>query len=165
LDQIGATVIHMGLLEFLHSRGVRIDESYQLDVGGGAEALNTLWKTRDRKRSLKTDAVSSSIPYNFPLVSGSTDFVDFLGNERDSFFWVQGRIFGGVPFSMDVRLNTSDAFNSVEILFDIIRGLKLARLRGLGGPITPLCMYGFKSSQSERSLVETYKLFKNFIEV
>ena len=66
---------------------------------------------------------------------------------------------------MDVRLNTSDAFNSVEVLFDIIRGFKLAKLRGLGGSITPLCMYGFKSSPSKHSLVETYKLFKDFIKV
>jgi myo-inositol-1-phosphate synthase len=164
LDQVGATVVHIGLLEFLHGRGARIDESYQLDVGGGAESVNTLWKTRGLKREIKTTAVSSSVPYEFPLVSGSTDYVDFLGNNRDSFFWFKGRYFGGVPFTMDVRLNTVDAPNAGAILLDVIRGLKIATDRGLGGPILPLCSYGFKRPPERHKLVEAYKLFRNFVE-
>ena len=164
LDQVGATVVHIGLLEFLHDRGVRIDESYQLDVGGGAESVNTLWKTRGLKRDIKTTAVSSSVPYEFPLVSGSTDYVDFLGNKRDSFFWFKGRYFGGVPFTMDVRLNTVDAPNAGAILIDVIRGLKIARDRKIGGPILPLCSYGFKSPPERHRLVEAYKLFRDFVE-
>ncbi|MGD2201296.1 MAG: inositol-3-phosphate synthase, partial [Candidatus Bathyarchaeota archaeon] len=164
LDQIGATVTHIGLLEFLHGRGVRIDESYQLDVGGGAESVNTLWKTRGLKREIKTSAVSGSIPYGFPLVSGSTDYVDFLENRRDSFFWFKGSYFGGVPFSMDVKLNTVDAPNAGAILLDVVRGLKLASDRGLGGPITPLCSYGFKRPPERMSLVEAYRLFREYSE-
>lgn len=164
LDQIGATVTHIGLLEFLHDRGVRIDESYQLDVGGGAESVNTLWKTRGLKRDIKTAAVARSIPYEFPLVSGSTDYVDFLGNQRDSFLWIKGRYFGGAHFTMDIRLNTVDAPNAAAVLIDVVRGLKLASMRGLGGPILPLCAYGFKRPPERYSLVETYKLFRDFIE-
>lgn len=164
LDQIGATVTHIGLLEFLLSRGVRIDESYQLDVGGGAESVNTLWRTRGLKRDIKTAAVASSIPYDFSLVSGSTDYVDFLGNQRDSFFWFKGRYFGGSPFTMDIRLNTVDAPNAGAVLLDVIRGLKLASKRGLGGPILPLCAYGFKRPPERYSLGETHKLFRDFIE-
>ncbi|MCW4036670.1 MAG: inositol-3-phosphate synthase [Candidatus Bathyarchaeota archaeon] len=164
LDQIGATVVHIGLLEFLHGRGARIDESYQLDVGGGAESVNTLWKTRGLKRDIKTSTVSASVPYDFPLVSGSTDYVDFLGNNRDSFFWFKGRYFGGAPFSMDVRLNTVDAPNAGAILLDVIRGLKVALDRELGGPIMPLCAYGFKRPPERLSLAEGYKLFRDFVE-
>ena len=163
LDQVGATVVHMGLLEFLHDRGVRIDESYQLDVGGGAESVNTLWKTRGLKREIKTSAVSGAVPYEFPLVSGSTDYVDFLGNKRDSFFWFKGRYFGGVPFTMDVRLNTVDAPNAGAILLDVIRGLKIASERGMGGPIPPLCSYGFKRPPERYRLAEAYKLFRDFV--
>lgn len=164
LDQIGATVVHIGLLEFLNDRGVRIDESYQLDVGGGAESVNTLWKTRGLKRDIKTNAVSGSVPYEFPLVSGSTDYVDFLGNKRDSFFWFKGRYFGGAPFTMDVKLNTIDAPNAGAILLDLIRGLKIAVDRGMAGPVIPLCSYGFKRPPERYSLSEAYNLFRSFIE-
>ncbi len=164
LDQVGATVVHIGLLEFLNVRGVRIDESYQLDVGGGAESVNTLWRTRVLKRGIKTAAVAGSIPYEFPLVSGSTDYVDFLGNQRDSFFWFRGRHFGGAPFTMDVKLSTVDAPNAGPILLDVIRGLKLASDRGLGGPVLPLCAYGFKRPPERLGLAEAYKLFRDFVE-
>ncbi|TRO46713.1 inositol-3-phosphate synthase [Candidatus Bathyarchaeota archaeon] len=164
LDQIGATVVHIGLLEFLHERGVRVDESYQLDVGGGAESVNTLWKTRGLKRNIKTSAVSNAVPYEFPLVSGSTDYVDFLGNSRDSFFWFKGRYFGGAPFTMDVKLNTADAPNAGAVLLDVIRGVKIASDRGLGGAIAPICAYGFKRPPKRHPIAEAYKLFKEFVE-
>lgn len=164
LDQVGATVVHMGLLEFLNGRGVRIDESYQLDVGGGAESVNTLWRTRGLKRSIKTTAVAGSVPYEFPLISGSTDYVDFLGNQRDSFFWFRGRYFGGAPFTMDVKLSTADAPNAGPILLDVIRGLKLASDRGLGGSVLPLCAYGFKRPPERLGLTQAYKLFRDFVE-
>jgi len=163
LDQVGATVTHMGLLEFLNSRGVRIDESYQLDVGGGTESLITLEKTRDVKRMIKTAAVASSVPYAFPLVSGSTDYVDFLGNQRDSFFWIRGRYFGGAPFTMDIRLSTADAPNAGSILLDVIRGMKLARDRGLGGVIMPLSSYGFKNPPIKCPVSKAYEKFLDFI--
>ena len=162
LDQIGATVTHIGLLEFLHARGVKINESYQLDVGGGAESVNTLWKTRGLKREIKTSAVSRSVPYDFPLVSGSTDYVDFLENRRDSFFWFKGSYFGGAPFTMDVKLNTVDAPNAGAILLDVVRGLKVAINKSQGGSIKSLCAYGFKRPPERLELAEAYNLFLEF---
>jgi len=162
LDQVGATVVHMGLLEFLDSRGVRIDESYQLDVGGGTESINTLEKTRETKRSIKTSAVTGSVPYEFPLVSGSTDFVDFLGNGRDSFFWLKGRYFGDAPFTMDVKLSTLDAPNGGSILIDAIRALKIAKDKGVKGSVAAICGYAFKKSEKRTSLAEAYRLFREF---
>lgn len=165
LDQIGATVVHIGILEFLNSRGAHIDESYQLDVGGGAESVNTLWKTRKLKRNIKTTVVSKAVPYDFPLVSGSSDYVDFLGNNRDSFFWFKGRYFGGAPFNMDVKLTTADAPNSGAVILDIIRGAMIAIERKDSGPIHPLCSYGFKSPPVHKNLAEAYNLFKKYIGV
>lgn len=163
LDQIGATVTHIALLEFLHSRGAKIDESYQLDVGGGAESVNTLWKTRGLKRDIKTTAVGGSVPYDFPLVSGSTDYVDFLENRRESFFWFKGSYFGGAPFAMDVKLNTVDAPNAGSILLDVVRGLKIASDKGLAGPVAPICAYGFKRPPERRGLAEAYGLFRSLV--
>jgi myo-inositol-1-phosphate synthase len=163
LDQIGATVTHIALLEFLHSRGAKIDESYQLDVGGGAESVNTLWKTRGLKRNIKTTAVGGSVPYDFPLVSGSTDYVDFLENQRESFFWFKGSYFGGASFSMDVKLNTVDAPNAGSILIDVVRGLKIASDNGLVGPVEPLCAYGFKRPPEKKGLAEAYEMFRGLV--
>jgi myo-inositol-1-phosphate synthase len=159
LDQVGATALHIGILEFLHSRGAHIDESYQLDVGGGAESISTLEKTKDTKRRIKTAAVTGHIPYKFPLVSGSTDFVDFLGNGRDSFFWVKGRYFGGVPFTMDLKLSSEDAPNGGSILLDAIRGMKVAKDKGAKGLVTPICGYAFKRAD-RTSLTKAYEAFR-----
>lgn len=160
LDQVGATAIHIGILEFLHSRGAHIDESYQLDVGGGTESINTLEKTKDTKRSIKTAAVTGHIPYKFPLVSGSTDFVDFLGNGRDSFFWVKGRYFGGVSFTMDLKLSSEDAPNGGSILLDAIRGIKVAKDKGAKGLVAPVCGYAFKRAE-RTNLATAYKAFRD----
>ncbi|MFP3951199.1 MAG: inositol-3-phosphate synthase [Candidatus Bathyarchaeia archaeon] len=162
LDQVGATAVHMGLLEFLNLRGVKVGESYQLDVGGGTESINTLERTRERKRKLKTRTVSRAVPYSFPLISGSMDFVDFLGNSRDSFFWIKGSYYCGAPFTMDVKLNTIDSTNGGAVLLDTIRALKISKDRGLAGAIKPICDYGFKTG-CQSSLVESLKEFRGFV--
>ncbi|MBM3291916.1 inositol-3-phosphate synthase, partial [Candidatus Bathyarchaeota archaeon] len=162
LDQIGATALHIGLLEFLLSRGVKVDESYQLDVGGGTESINTLEKTRDTKRDIKTSTVKSHVPYEFPLVSGSTDFVDFLKNSRDSFFWIKGTYFGGAQYTIDVKLSSIDSNNGGSVLIDVIRALKISKNRGFKGPITDICSYGFKKS-SHVSLANSYNSFRKFV--
>jgi myo-inositol-1-phosphate synthase len=163
LDQIGATVLHMALLEFLHMRGVKVDESFQLDVGGGMEALNTLARVRDVKRRIKTEAVATSIPYKFPLVSGSTDYVDFLGNTRDSFLWVKGRYFGGATFTIDLKLGTIDAPNAGSVLLDVIRAVKLSLDRGLAGAVISIAAYAFKNPPKRYKLTEAHRLFEEFI--
>lgn len=163
LDQVGATAVHMGLLEFLDRRGVMVGESYQLDVGGGTESINTLERTRERKRELKTRTVSKAVPYRFPLISGSTDFVDFLENSRDSFFWIKGSYYCGAPFTMDVKLNTVDSANGGAVLLDTIRALKISQDRNLAGTIKPICDYGFKTG-SQTSLVEAIEEFRRFVE-
>jgi len=163
LDQVGATALHMALLEFLHMRGVRIEESFQLDVGGGMEALNTLARVREEKRRIKTQAVATSIPYEFPLVSGSTDYVDFLGNSRDSFLWVKGRYFGGATFTIDLKLGTVDAPNASSVLLDVIRAVKLSLDRGLSGVIIPISAYAFKNPPKRFRLSEAHRLFEEFI--
>lgn len=162
MSQMGATAVHIGLLEFLDKRGVTIKESYQLDVGGGSESINTLEKTRDTKRKIKTNAVKKHIPYDFDLVSGSADFVDFLINGRDSFFYVKGNYFGGAEFMLDMKLSTEDAPNSGAVLVDVIRGLKIAMDKGKGGPVESVSAYGFKRPPKRYSMPKAYKMFMEF---
>ena len=82
--------LHKTLLKLLCDNGVKINETYQLDVGGGTESVDTLDRSRDAKRTIKTESVAASIPYKAEIVAGSTDYVDFLQNKRDSYFWISG---------------------------------------------------------------------------
>jgi myo-inositol-1-phosphate synthase len=162
MDQVGATFMHKTVLEALAKRGVSISETYQLDVGGGMESadIERVWGT---KRMIKTKTVESTLPYKASVVAGSTDFVEFLGNRRDSYIWVSGTYFGGASFEMEIRLNTLDAPNAGSILLDVIRSVKIALNRGDAGHILPISAYAFKHPSKILPLQETEKLFEEYI--
>jgi len=163
IDQIGATTLHKTLLQLLSRRGVRITETYQLDVGGGTESLDTLDRTRGLKRTVKTEAVRAALPYKAEVVAGSTDYVDFLQNRRDSYFWIRGLYFCGTPMQIDMRLSTVDAPNAGSVLLDVIRAVKIALNRKLKGAILPICAYAFKHPPQLLSLEIAEKMFEEFI--
>jgi len=163
IDQVGATTLHKTLLKLLSTNGVRITETYQLDVGGGTESLDTLGRTREIKRTVKTKSVEAALPYKAAVVAGSMDYVDFLQNRRDSYFWIKGVYFCKVPMQIDLKLSTIDAPNAGSVLLDVIRAVKIALDRGLKGPITPICAYAFKHPPQMMSLEEADKLFGDFI--
>lgn len=163
VDQVGATALHKTLLRLLADRGVSISETYQLDVGGGTESLNTLGRTKEVKRIVKTKAVEAALPYKTSIIAGSTDYVDFLQNRRDSYFWIKGLYFGRVPVQLDMRLNTVDASNAGSVMFDVIRGVKIALDRGLAGPLLSVSAYGFKYPPKMMPLEEAERLFRKFI--
>ena len=163
IDQVGATTLHKTLLQLLSERGVRITETYQLDVGGGAESLDTLERTREVKRTVKTESVKAALPYEAQVVAGSTDYVDFLQNRRDSFFWIRGWYFCGAPMQIDLRLSTVDAPNAGSVLLDVIRAVKIALNRKLSGAILPVCAYAFKYPPQLLPLEKAEEIFKEFI--
>jgi myo-inositol-1-phosphate synthase len=162
-DQVGATLLHKVLLKTLADRGVRVSETYQLDVGGGTESLDTLERTREVKRIVKTKSVEAALPYKASVVAGSTDYVDFLGNRRDSYFWIQGFYFGGVPMQLDLRLNSVDAPNAGSIMLDVIRAVKVALDRGIAGPLLCVSAYAFKRPPQAMSLEKAEEMFEGFI--
>lgn len=143
-DQVGATTLHKALLRLLSERGVRIIETYQLDVGGGAESLDTLERTKETKRLVKTKSVEATLPYKAAVVAGSTDYVDFLNNRRDSFFWIKGLYFGKAPMELDLRLSTVDAPNAGSVILDVLRATKIALDRKIGGSVISISNYAFK---------------------
>ncbi|MBS7636689.1 inositol-3-phosphate synthase [Candidatus Bathyarchaeota archaeon] len=163
IDQIGATTLHKTLLRLLSRHGVRITETYQLDVGGGTESLDTLDRTRELKRIVKTETVKAALPYKAEVVAGSTDYVDFLQNRRDSYFWIKGLYFCGTPMQIDMRLSTIDAPNAGSVLLDVIRAVKIALNRKLEGAILPICAYAFKHPPQLLSLEIAEKMFEEFI--
>ncbi len=163
VDQVGATALHKTLLQLLSRHGVRVTETYQLDVGGGTESLDTLERTRDVKRTVKTEAVKTALPYEAEVVAGSTDYVDFLQNRRDSFFWIKGWYFCGAPMQIDMRLSTIDAPNAGSVLFDVIRAVKIALNRKMKGAVLPICAYAFKHPPKLLPLEVAEKSFEDFV--
>jgi len=163
IDQVGSTTLHKTLLKLLSMNGVRITQTYQLDVGGGTESLDTLDRTRDIKRTVKTESVESALPYKAEVVAGSTDYVDFLQNGRDSYFWIRGVHFCNSPMQIDLKLSTVDAPNAGSVLFDVIRAVKIAKDRGLKGAIEPICAYAFKHPPRQMPLEKAEEMFAQFI--
>jgi len=146
MDQIGSTVLHKGVLSLLVERGLHLDETYQLDIGGGTESQMALDKKRyEIKRSIKTAAVAAAVPYKFPIVAGSSDFVDFMENRRTSYFSIKGEYFAGTEFTLDMRLALEDAPACAGILIDVIRMVKVAKDRKIGGPLDSVSAFGFKA--------------------
>ncbi len=163
IDQVGSTSLHKTLLKLLSDNGVRIDETYQLDVGGGTESVDTMDRSRDAKRAIKTESVAASIPYKAEVVAGSTDYVDFLQNKRDSYFWISGVYFCNAPMKIDLKFQTVDAPNAGSVLFDVVRAVKLALNKKLTGAVEPVCAYGFKRPPQIVSLEVAEREFAKFI--
>lgn len=146
MDQIGSTILHKSLLSMLNERGMHFDETYQLDIGGGTESQIALDKKRyEIKRAIKTAAVAATVPYKFPLVAGSSDFVDFMENRRTSYFWIRGEYFAGTEFTMDLRLGLEDGPACAGTLVDVIRMTKVAAEKESERGLLAVCAYGFKA--------------------
>ena len=164
VDQVGSTALHKTLLQLLSQNGVKISETYQLDVGGGTESLDTMERTRDTKRAIKTESVASTLPYKTEVVAGSTDYVDFLQNKRDSYFWISGTYFCNAPMQIDLKFSTVDAPNAGSVLFDVVRAVKLALTKKQEGAVEPICAYGFKHPPQMLALEVAERAFKKFVE-
>ncbi|MCL1978089.1 MAG: inositol-3-phosphate synthase [Candidatus Bathyarchaeota archaeon] len=165
VDQVGSTALHRTLLKLLSDSGVKITETYQLDVGGGAESVDTLERTRDTKRTIKTESVASALPYKTQIVAGSTDYVDFLENNRDSYFYINGVYFCDTPLKIDLKFQTVDAPNAGSVLLDIVRAVKVALTKKQTGAIEVICAYGFKRPPEMTSIEIAEEKFKQYTNI
>lgn len=125
--------------------------------------MDTLERTRDIKRTVKTKSVESALPYKADVVAGSTDYVDFLQNKRDSYFWIRGMYFCNAPMQIDLKLSTVDAPNAGSVLLDVIRATRIASDRGLKGAIMPICAYAFKHPPRLTSIETSESMFADFM--
>jgi len=144
-DQFGATILHKLILQELLDRGIDIKESYALDVGGGAESLNTIYRAREIKREIKSKSVAGALNIDAPIVAGTSDWVRFLNNKRNSMLWIVGNGFLGSKIIMDIKIQTEDGPNGGSVLADIIRATKVALNQSAAGPINEISAYGFKN--------------------
>ena len=137
--QMGATIVHRVLARLFQQRGANIDATYQLNTGGNTDFLNMLNRLRlGSKRISKTEAVQSQLDVPLPADQvhiGPSDFVPWQKDNKICFCRIEGRGFGGVPLSIELRLSVEDSPNSAGETIDAIRCCKLARDRGLSGPL------------------------------
>lgn len=144
-SQVGATIIHRALVHTLVSRGVRIVKTYQLNVGGNTDFLNMVDDNRlETKKISKTEAVTSLVPYKVEAWAGPSGYVPFLNDTKICHIRLEGRKFGDTPVVIDLRLSVEDSPNSAGMVIDVIRAVKLALDRGIGGPLISISAYAFK---------------------
>jgi myo-inositol-1-phosphate synthase len=144
-SQLGATILHRTIAKLCVDRGVIIDETYQLNLGGDTDFLNmTVEERLKTKRVSKTEAVTSMVPYDLPTRIGPSDYVPFLGNKKICYLWLKGRKFGNRPLTLSVKLEVEDSPNSAGVVIDIIRAVKIALDRKIAGALLSISSYAFK---------------------
>ncbi len=144
-SQFGATILHRNLIKLCVDRGVEVDETYQLNLGGNTDFLNmTVEQRLKTKRISKTEAVTSLVPYRVPTRIGPSDYVPFLDDKKICYIFVKGRKFGNQPITLTTKLEVEDSPNSAGVIIDVIRAVKLALDRKISGPLTGISSYAFK---------------------
>jgi len=170
-SQVGATITHRVLARLFEDRGVILDRTYQLNVGGNMDFKNMLERERlESKKVSKTQAVTSNLE-DGPLAGkkedrnvhiGPSDYVAWLDDRKWAYVRLEGRAFGEVPLNLEYKLEVWDSPNSAGIIIDAVRAAKIALDRGIGGPILSASTYFMKSPpvQNEdrygRELVEKF---------
>ena len=163
MSQFGATVLHKTLVKLAVDRGVKVDETYQLNIGGDTDFLNMLEESRlVDKRESKTSAVRAMSPYEVPTRIGPSDYVPFLENDKICYVWLKGKYFGGTTVKVDLKLHVVDAYDSGGVMVDAVRGTKLALDRGIGGPLTSLSAFCFKHPPVQMPYPQAKEAFEQF---
>lgn len=148
-SQVGATITHRVLTSLFVDRGVRLDRTYQLNIGGNTDFLNMLERERlESKRISKTQAVTSILPYKIDdenIHIGPSDYVAWLKDRKWCFLRMEGTTFGEVPLNLELKLEVWDSPNSAGVVIDAIRCLKLALDNKLSGPQIEPSSYFMKS--------------------
>ncbi|WP_324653293.1 inositol-3-phosphate synthase [Georgenia sp. H159] len=154
-SQVGATITHRVLAKLFEDRGVRLERTYQLNVGGNMDFKNMLERERlESKKISKTQAVTSNMvgelaPRNVHI--GPSDYVQWLDDRKWAYVRLEGKAFGEVPLNLEYKLEVWDSPNSAGIIIDAIRAAKIALDRGIGGPLTAASSYFMKSPPEQRA--------------
>jgi myo-inositol-1-phosphate synthase len=148
-SQVGATITHRVLAKLFEDRGVELLHTYQLNVGGNMDFMNMLERKRlESKKISKTQSVTSQIPHEMAKADvhiGPSDHVPWLGDKKLAFVRLEGKTFGDVPLNLEYKLEVWDSPNSAGVIIDAVRAAKIAKDRGIGGPITSASSYFMKS--------------------
>ncbi len=166
-SQVGATIVHRMLANLFRERGVKLDRTYQLNVGGNTDFLNMLERERlQSKKISKTQAVTSQIDVPLPAGDvhvGPSDHVPWLTDRKLAFIRLEGTTFGGVPLSAELKLEVWDSPNSAGVVIDAVRCAKLALDRGIGGALVGPSSYFMKSPPRQFTDDEARRRLEDFI--
>jgi len=148
-SQVGATIVHRVLTRLMRERGVKLERTSQLNVGGNTDFLNMLERERlESKRISKTNAVTSQLDYDLGSRNvhiGPSDYVEWLDDRKWAYVRMEGRTFGDVPLNIELKLEVVDSPNSAGIVIDAVRCAKLALDRGISGALLGPSSYFMKS--------------------
>jgi myo-inositol-1-phosphate synthase len=166
-SQLGATILHRVLVHRFRQRGLIVDRTYQLNFGGNTDFLNMLNRERlTTKKVSKTQAVLSLLPADFEpdnIHVGPSDYVPWQKDNKVAFLRLEARGFGGAPMNVEIRLSVEDSPNSGGCMIDAVRCAKLARERGIGGPLTSISAYTMKHPPEPLEDEEACQRVEDFI--
>ena len=154
-SQVGATITHRVLTKLFADRGVMVDRTYQLNVGGNMDFMNMLERERlESKKISKTQAVTSQLEYDLGednVHIGPSDYVSWLDDRKWAFVRIEGRAFGDVPLNIEYKLEVWDSPNSAGVIIDAIRAARIGLDRGIAGPLLAASSYFMKSPPQQYS--------------
>ena len=166
-SQVGATITHRVLTSLFRERGVRLDKTMQLNVGGNSDFLNMLERERlESKKISKTNAVTSMLDYDLGAANvhvGPSDYVPWLTDRKWAYIRMEGSSFGDVPLNLELKLEVWDSPNSAGIVIDAVRLAKLALNNGIAGALEGPSSYLMKSPPKQVPDDDAYEATEKFI--
>lgn len=166
-SQVGATITHRVMARLFQERGVVLDRTYQLNVGGNMDFKNMLERERlESKKVSKTQAVTSNLSHDLGARNvhiGPSDYVQWLDDRKWAYVRLEGRAFGDAPLNLEYKLEVWDSPNSAGIIIDAIRAAKIAKDRGIGGALLSASSYLMKSPPEQREDTEGRRRLEAFI--
>ena len=170
-SQVGATITHRVMAKLFEDRGVALDRTFQLNVGGNMDFKNMLERERlESKKVSKTQAVTSNLHGSLAgkkddrnVHIGPSDYVAWLDDRKWAYVRLEGRAFGDVPLNLEYKLEVWDSPNSAGIIIDAIRAAKIAKDRGIGGALLSASSYLMKSPPEQREDTEGRARLEAFI--
>ena len=165
-SQVGATIVHRLLARLFEDRGLVLDRTYQLNVGGNMDFKNMLERERlESKKISKTQAVTSQIDNGIAADDvhiGPSDHVAWLEDRKWAYIRLEGRNFGDVPLNVELKLEVWDSPNSAGIIIDAVRAAKIAKDRGIGGPLLGPSAYFMKSPPVQYHDDDAHRMVEEF---
>ncbi len=163
-NQVGATVLHKTIIHLLHIRGVRIKHTYQINIGGTPDFLNLMYRKAQKERT-KTEAVRKMAePQEFDAYIAPVAYIPFLESKKIAHMLIEAEGFARVPLRIRVDLEVYDPWNNAGIMVDVVRLMKLALDRGVGGPMLSISAWAFKNPPVHAPPDEAYRWVVEFIE-
>lgn len=166
-SQVGATIVHRILARLMEDRGMILDRTYQLNVGGNMDFKNMLERDRlESKKISKTQAVTSQLENGIDAGNvhiGPSDHVGWLDDRKWAYIRLEGRNFGDVPLNIELKLEVWDSPNSAGVIIDALRCAKIAMDRGMGGPLEGASAYFMKSPAKQFHDDVAYQMVEDFI--